>query len=86
MAEVATVPRYFFHFVWPDDAFRDTKGLEFEGLVPAYWHAMGLVRRVRYDFPDAGNDWLIEIGDETGRKPLVVLPTSGPAFGRRPEI
>ena len=80
------MPRYFFHFVWPDDAFRDTKGLEFEGLVPAYWHAIGLVRRVRYDFPDAGNDWLIEIGDEAGRKPLVVLPMSGPSFGRRPGI
>jgi hypothetical protein len=35
------MPRYFFHFVWPDDAYRDSKGIEFDGLVPAYWHAIG---------------------------------------------
>ena len=82
--EVAKImPRYFFHFVWPDDACRDSQGVEFDGLVPAYWHAIGLARRVRHEFPDAGNDWLIEIGDESGRKPLVVLPTGGPLFGRR---
>ena len=33
-----------------------------------------MVRRVRVRFPDAGNDWLIDIADETDRKSLVVLP------------
>jgi len=70
------MPRYFFHVIWPDDTYRDKQGVEFDGLKPAYWYAIGLVRRVRHEFPDAGNDWLIEIGDESGRKPLVVLPTS----------
>ena len=37
-------------------------------------HAIDMVHRVRVKFPDAGNDWLIEITDETDRKPLVVLP------------
>lgn len=78
------MPRYFFHFVWPDDAHRDTKGIEFDGLVPAYWHAIGLARRVRHEFPDVESDWLIEISDEAGRKPLVVLPRGGPVFSRRP--
>jgi hypothetical protein len=77
------MPLYFFHFVWADDAVRDTKGVELEGLGAAYRHALGLVHRVRIRFPDAGDDWLIEIGDETGRKPLVILPARIPVFGRR---
>jgi hypothetical protein len=80
-----TVPRYFFHFVWPNDVFRDTTRVEFEGLVLAYWYQLDWYGKCVPIFPDAGNDWLIEIGDETGRKPLVVLPTSGPLFGCRAE-
>ena len=68
------MPRYFFHFVWAEDAVKDEQGVELEGLSAAYWHAMDMVHRVRVKFPDAGNDWLIEIADETNRKPLVVLP------------
>ena len=68
------MPRYFFHFVWAEDAVKDEQGVELEGLSAAYWHAIDMVHRVRVRFPDAGNDWLIEIADETDRKPLVVLP------------
>jgi len=46
-----------------------------------------MVRRVRVKFPDARNDWLIEIADETERKPLVVLPPgAGPIPVRDPKI
>jgi hypothetical protein len=77
------MPRYFFHFVWPDDAVRDTKGVELEGLEAAYRHAIGLVHQVRVRFSDADNNWLIEISDEAGRKPLVVLPSIVPVPTRR---
>jgi hypothetical protein len=56
------MPRYLFHFVWADDAVRDTKGVELDGL----GRPIGTLDRVRMRFPDAGDDWLIEIGDETG--------------------
>ena len=26
------MPRYYFHFKWPDDAVRDTQGVELEEL------------------------------------------------------
>jgi hypothetical protein len=71
------MPRYFFHFVWPGDAVRDTKGVELEGLEAAYRHAIGLVHQVRARFSDADDDWLIEISDETGGKPLVNPPRWG---------
>jgi Domain of unknown function (DUF6894) len=44
-ASILNMPRYFFHFVWPDDAVRDTKGVELEGLEAAYRHAIGLVHQ-----------------------------------------
>ena len=68
------MPRYFFHFVWGNAAARDTEGFELEGLWAAYLHALEILNRVRVEFPDAGDDWIIEISDEAGRKPLVVLP------------
>ena len=68
------MPRYFFHFVWAEDAVKDEQGVELEGLSAAYWHAIDMVHRVRVRFPDADKDWIIEITDETDRKPLVVLP------------
>ena len=68
------MPRYFFHFASGNNVARDPEGVELEGLGAAYLHALEMVHRVRMRFPDAGNDWVIEIGDETGRKPLVVLP------------
>jgi hypothetical protein len=77
------MPRYFFYFVWPGDAVRDTRGVELEGLEAAYRHAIGLVHQVRVRFSDADNNWLIEISDETGGKPLVVLPSTVPTPSRR---
>ena len=77
------MPRYFFHFAWRHDAARDTEGVELEGLGAAYLHAMEMLHRVRANFPEAGDDWVIEISDEAGQKPLVVLPASAPVFGRR---
>jgi hypothetical protein len=77
------MPRYFFHFVWPNDAVRDTKGVELEGLEAAYRHAIGLVHQVHVRFSEADNNWLIEISDETGGKPLVVLPSTVPGPSRR---
>jgi hypothetical protein len=68
------MPRYFFHFVWGNDAARDTEGVELEGLRAAYLHALEMLHRVHVNFPEAGDDWVIEISDEAGRKPLVVLP------------
>jgi hypothetical protein len=79
------MPRYFFHFVWPDDAVRDTKGVELDGLAAAYHHARWLVHQVRVRCSETEDDWLIEIIDETGEKRLVVLPSIVPANnGRRP--
>jgi hypothetical protein len=77
------MPRYFFHFVWADDGVKDEEGVELEGLGAAYWHALEMVHRVRVKFPEAGNEWLIEIADETDRRPLVVLAGSVPVFGHR---
>jgi len=77
------MPRYFFHFVWPDDAVRDKKGMELEDLRAAYGHAIGLVHQVRVRVPDADDNWLIEISDEAGGKPLVVLPSKVRVFARR---
>ena len=68
------MPRYFFHFVWAEDAVKDEQGVELEGLSAAYWHAIDMVHRVRVKFPDAGNDWLIEIADETDGKSLLFFP------------
>ena len=42
------MPRYHFHFTWPDDAVRDTQGVELEGFGAAYRHAcvpVSLVQR-----------------------------------------
>jgi hypothetical protein len=72
------MPRYFFHFVWSDVAVRDSKGVELEDLEAAYRHAIGLVRQVRVRFSDSDDDWLVEISNETGEKPLVVLPSIVP--------
>jgi hypothetical protein len=77
------MPRYFFHFVWPDDVVRDTKGTELEGLSVAHRHAIGLVHQVRTSLSDVGDDWLIEIGDGGDGKPLVVLPSAVPVLRRQ---
>ena len=42
------------------------------------WHAMHLVYRLREHAPETGEDWVIEVSDETGARPLVVLPRAVP--------
>jgi hypothetical protein len=68
------MPRYYFHFMWPDDAVRDTKGVELECFTAAYRHACGLVNQVRIRFSNADEDWWIEVGDDQNGKPTVILP------------
>jgi hypothetical protein len=77
------MPRYFFHFVWPDDAVRDTKGVELEGFSAAYSHACGLVHQVRVSFSDADEEWLIEISDGKGGEPTLVPPAMVPRLRSR---
>ena len=72
------MPRYYFHFIWPDDAVRDTKGVELEGFTAAYRHACGLVQQVRIGFSDADEDWWIEVSDGVGGKRTLVLPAMVP--------
>ena len=68
------MPRYYFHFMWPDDAVRDTQGVELEDFTAAYRHACGLVHQVRIRFSNADEDWWIEVSDGVGGKPTLVLP------------
>lgn len=72
------MPRYYFHVVSRKNPVRDAYGVELAGLDAAHWHAMHLVYRLREHAPEAGEDWVIEVGDETGARPLVVLPRSVP--------
>ena len=72
------MPRYYFHVVSPRNPVRDAHGVELAGLDAAHWHAMHLVYRLREHAPQTGEDWVIEVSDETGARPLVVLPASVP--------
>ena len=60
------MPRYYFHVVSPKNPVRDAYGVEFAGLDAAHWHAMRLVYRLREHAPETGEDWVIEVSDETG--------------------
>jgi Domain of unknown function (DUF6894) len=71
------MPRYYFHFLWPDDALFDKEGVEFDEYEAAYHHACGLVQLVRSRFPAADEDWWIEVDDGTGT-PTTVLPAMVP--------
>jgi hypothetical protein len=51
------MPRYYFHFVWPHDAVRDTEGVELNSFSSAYGHACGLVHQVRSNFYDLEENW-----------------------------
>ena len=75
--------RYYFHFLWPDDAVRDTEGVELEGFDAAYHYACGLVQQVRSRFPAADEGWWIEISDGLSGNPTVILPSMVPMPGRR---
>ena len=72
------MPRYYFHVVSPKNPVRDAYGVELAGLDAAHWHAMRLVYRLREHAPETGEDWVIEVSDETGARPLVVLPRAVP--------
>ena len=72
------MPRYYFHVASPKNPVRDAYGVELAGLDAAHWHAMHLVYRLREHAPEAGEDWVIEVSDETGAVPLVVLPRAVP--------
>ena len=72
------MPRYYFHVVSPKNPVRDAYGVELAGLDAAHWHAMHLVYRLREHAPETGEDWVIEVSDETGARPLVVLPRAVP--------
>jgi uncharacterized protein DUF6894 len=78
------MPRYYFHVVSPKNPVRDAYGVELAGLDAAHWHAMHLVYRLREHAPEAGEDWVIEVSDETGARPLVVLPRAVPMLRDQP--
>jgi hypothetical protein len=71
------MPRYYFHFLWADDAVFDKDGVELEDYAAAYHHACGLVHQVRSRFPTANENWWIEVSDGTGT-PTTVLPAMVP--------
>jgi hypothetical protein len=72
------MPRYYFHVVSTKNPVHDAHGVELAGLDAAHWHAMHLVYRLREHVAEAGEDWVIEVSDETGARPLVVLPHAVP--------
>lgn len=72
------MPRYFFHIVSDTNPVRDARGVELSGLNAAHWHAMHLIYRLRTHAIEAGDDWVVEVSDESGARPLVVLPRSVP--------
>ena len=72
------MPRYYFHLKSPSRPVRDKTGVELSGLEAAHWHAMRLVYRLREHAAEIGEDWVIEVADETGAAPLVVLPGAVP--------
>ena len=39
--------RYYFHYLWPDDAVFDEEGVELDDHEAAYRHACALVQQVR---------------------------------------
>ena len=67
--------RYYFHFLWPDDAVRDTEGVELEGFAAAYRYAWGLVQQVHSRFPGVLPMW-------TGGSRLTTAATSQSLFSR----
>jgi hypothetical protein len=76
------LPRYFFSFIWPDDVLIDTTGVELEAFGAAHGYACSLVQKVRRRFPDADEDWWVEITDCAG-KSTAVLPRM--VRGQRPK-
>jgi hypothetical protein len=65
------MPRYYFHFMWSDDAVRDTQGVELEGFTGPIGMRVGTPRVSVFD---ADEDWWIEVSDDQNGKPTVILP------------
>ena len=80
------MPRYFFHLVPQTNPVRDTRGVELVGLNAAHWHAMHLIYRIRTHAGEADDDWVVEVSDESGASPLVVLPWSVPLMRHCPQL
>jgi hypothetical protein len=76
------MPRYYFHFLWSDEAIFDEKGVELDDYEAAYNHACGLVRQVRSRFPATKEDWWIEISDGLGT-PATLVPAMVPGVSTR---
>jgi hypothetical protein len=76
--------RYYFHFMWPDDAVFDPEGVEFENFQAAYHHACGLVQQVRSRFPATDQRWWIDVIDGVGAS-TAVLPAMVPG-ARLPKL
>jgi hypothetical protein len=72
------MPRYFFNLITADQVVRDREGTVLDGLNAAHWHAVRLVHRIHLYGSMEHDDWVVEIMDETGGNPLVVLPSSVP--------
>ena len=74
---LGSMQRYYFHFLWPDDAVRDTEGVALHSSDAAYHYACRLVHRVRSHFPAAHEDWWIEV-DNGSDNPIAILPAMVP--------
>jgi hypothetical protein len=72
------VPRYFFHLKSAKTPVQDRCGVELSGLAATHWHATRLVYRLREHAAEAGEDWVVEVAEASGRVPLVLLPSSVP--------
>jgi hypothetical protein len=72
------MPRYYFHIVSRTNPVCDVYGVELAGLDAAHWHAMRLVYRLREHAPETSEDWVVAVSDESGARPLVVLPRAVP--------
>jgi hypothetical protein len=74
------MPRYFFHIAAGDHVVKDDRGVDLSGLRAAHWHALELLLKMQAHLPPEDREedgvWLIEVSDETGAAPLIVLPAS----------
>ena len=68
------MPRYYFHLKSPSRPVRDKTGVELPGLEAAHWHAMRLVYRLREHAAETGEDWVIAVADEFGRRAARAAP------------
>jgi len=53
---------------------RDRSGKDLSGLTAEYWHATRLIYRLSEYPAETGEDWVLEVADESDAVPLVLLP------------